>query len=181
MKNGTFLSIPNVLSLSRVGLAAAFVFNVQPGVRVSLIVAAALTDFLDGWLARRSRSQTRWGALLDPITDRMFVLCAVCVLLIERRITTTDYFVIISRDLMTAVGFIVAKLVTTLRPVEFRARLAGKLATSFQLAALVAIVLQHSLAGPLLIALALTSVVAIIDYTWLLWREREREGAGAGT
>lgn len=180
MPNGTFLSIPNVLSLSRVGLAAAFILSAQPRVRVGLIVAAALTDFLDGWLARRSKMQTRWGALLDPITDRMFVLCAVCVLLVERRITTLDYFVIISRDLMTAVGFIVAKVVTTLRPVTFRARFAGKLATSFQLATLVAVVLQHPLAQPLLAALALTSVIAILDYTLLLWRERERQGASAG-
>ena len=42
-----------------------------------VIGAAAATDFLDGWVARRVRATSRWGALLDPIADRVFVLTVV--------------------------------------------------------------------------------------------------------
>ena len=51
------------------------------GARVGLIGAAAATDFLDGWLARRVNAASRWGALIDPIADRFFVLTAVATML----------------------------------------------------------------------------------------------------
>jgi phosphatidylglycerophosphate synthase len=177
MAQAPFFSVPNILSLSRLGLAAAFVVSSTPGTRVGLVALAGATDFLDGWLARRSQSQSRWGALLDPITDRMFVLCALGVYLVEGVISTTEYFVIISRDLMTAIGFIVAKSVSWLRPVTFRARTAGKIVTALQLAVLIALIIRQDLVNMLLIALGITSVVAILDYTLLLWRERERSEA----
>ena len=174
MTTGPFLSTPNVLSLSRLGLAAAFVVSSHPMTRLGLVVVAGLTDFLDGWLARRSQSQSRWGALLDPLTDRMFVLSAVCVYLVEGVLTTSQYFVIISRDLMTAIGFIVAKSISWLRPVTFRARLAGKVVTSLQLATLVALIVRQEMVNGLVLVLGLASAVAILDYTLLLWRERAR-------
>jgi phosphatidylglycerophosphate synthase len=170
-------SIPNLLSLSRLGLAAAFVAFPVPNVRLGVVVAAALTDYLDGWLARRSNIVSRWGALIDPITDRIFVFTAVCVYLIGGTITTGQYFTIIARDLATAIGFIVARSVSWLRPVAFRARTAGKIVTALQLATLIALIIRQELVDTLILAVGLMSVVAIVDYTLLLWRERERTPA----
>jgi phosphatidylglycerophosphate synthase len=175
MARGSLQWIANLLSLSRLGLAAAFVASEEPRTRLGLIVAAAMTDVLDGWLARLTRSASRFGALLDPVADRMFVFLAVCVFLVERAITTGQYFVFIFRDLMTAIGFIVAKSVPWLRPVTFRARPAGKAVTVLQLVTLVALIVQPGYVDVLLIALGIASAVAVVDYTFLLWRERSRQ------
>lgn len=168
-------SIPNLLSLSRLALAVAFVAVSAPGQRVAIILVAALTDWLDGFLARRSKHTTRWGALLDPITDRIFVFTAVCVYLVERQFTWVEYLVVIFRDIMTAIGFIVARNVSWLRPITFRARLAGKVVTALQLLLLVAVLVQPALVDHLVLAIGVLAVVAVIDYTLLLWRERVRE------
>jgi phosphatidylglycerophosphate synthase len=174
MPHSALASIPNVLSLSRLVLAAVFVVVADPRVRLGLILAAALTDYLDGWLARRAKLTTRWGALLDPITDRIFVFTAVCVFLFERSLTTWQYFILIFRDVMTAIGFIVAKSVSWLRPITFRARLAGKLLTALQLLALTAVVVRPDLVPRLIPVIGILAVVAVVDYTMLLWRERVR-------
>ena len=72
MPDAALLNLPNVISLSRIVLAVAFVAMPDPRARVTLIVLAAISDFLDGWLARHSGSASRWGALIDPIADRAF-------------------------------------------------------------------------------------------------------------
>lgn len=170
-------SIPNLLSLSRLGLAVAFVAFPLPNVRLSLVVVAALTDYLDGWLARRAKITSRLGALIDPISDRIFVFTAVCVYLVNGTLTTGQYFAIIARDLATAIGFVVARSISWLRPVPFRARMAGKIVTTLQLVTLIALIIRQDLVNTLVIAVGLTSAVAIVDYTLALWRERVRTPA----
>lgn len=170
-------SIPNLLSLSRLALAVAFVAIPRPTARLALVLIAALTDYFDGWLARRAKLTTRWGALIDPISDRIFVFTAVCVYLVNGTLTTGQYFIIIARDLATAIGFIVARTISWLRPVPFRARMAGKIVTALQLATLIALIIRPDLVDSLVLAVGLTSAVAIVDYTLALWRERVRTAA----
>lgn len=174
MNRRVLVYVPNVISLTRLAMAAAFVMFPAPGARVALVLAASLTDFLDGWLARRAGLATKWGALIDPIADRMFVFTAVCVFLLEGSIGTAQYFMLIARDVMTAVGFLVARIVPWLRPVAFRARLSGKIVTTLQLLALLALLMQPHRAGTLITLVGITSLWAIVDYTLMLWRERER-------
>lgn len=173
MNGGSLLTLPNAISLSRLALAALFVLSDSPAVRVGLIVAASLTDFLDGWVARLRNTVSKWGALIDPIADRAFVLAAVSTFLVSGALTTTQYFILLSRDIATAVGFLVARTVSWLRPVRFRARLPGKLVTAFQLATMVTVLVSPSRVGILIRFVAVLSVIAIADYTLALWRERE--------
>lgn len=165
-------SIPNVVSLSRLVLAAAFVMNHDVNARIGIVLAAAVTDMLDGWLARRAGLTSRFGALIDPFADRVFVLVAVATFVYEGTMSTVEYFVMISRDLMTAVGFLVAKSVSWLKPVEFRARWSGKAVTALQMATFVALLKFPQYANPLIWAVGLVSLYSIVDYTWALWRER---------
>lgn len=167
-------SLPNLISLSRLLLAAAFVVTSQPDVRIVLVMIALATDYLDGWLARRARSMTRTGALLDPFADRVFVLVGVSVFLFEGTLSTLDYFVMISRDLMTAIGFLVARMMPSLRPVAFHARFPGKLVTVLQLATFIAILIRPASATPMIWVVAVASTWAIVDYTWALHRARIR-------
>jgi CDP-diacylglycerol---glycerol-3-phosphate 3-phosphatidyltransferase len=164
--------IPNVVSLSRVALAVAFVADHDVNARLGIVLAAAVTDMLDGWLARRVGMVTRFGALVDPFADRVFALVAVATFVYEGTLTTLQYFIMISRDLMTAVGFLVAKSVTWLKPVEFRARWSGKAVTALQIVAFLAALKAPQYLPALVWAVGAFSLYSIIDYTWSLWRNR---------
>jgi phosphatidylglycerophosphate synthase len=174
MNRDALFTVPNTVSLSRLVLAFAFVLVSDTRDRVALILSAGATDFLDGWIARHRNSETTSGALIDPLADRVFVLAAVSAYLVHDLISTTQYFIFLSRDLMTAIGFLVAKLVPKLKPVEFKARMMGKIVTVAQLGALLGVILVPQLTGYLIALIGILSAVAIVDYTLALWRARVR-------
>jgi len=136
--------LPNIISSSRVLLAAGF----------------AATDHVD--------------ARLDPIADRIFALVAVTTFLVMGALSPLGYFVMISRDIATAVGFLVAKSVSWLRPVEFKARLSGKIVTVLQLLAFGALLKAPQFVTPMLWLIGVASAYSIVDYTIALWRARAR-------
>src|SRR5829696_6797511 len=140
MSPSALFTLPNVISFARIPLAAAFWMATGTAERVAIISAASASDLLDGWLARRRNAATRWGALIDPVADRTFVFSAVCALLFGGQLTVAQYFVFLSRDIATAVGFLVARMISWLRTVTFQARPLGKVVTVLQLAALLAAV-----------------------------------------
>ena len=173
----SLVTLPNTVSLSRVLLALAFVLVPNPWARVILIVVAGLTDFMDGWLARHEKTESTAGALLDPLADRIFVFAAISTYLVEGQLTTGQYFLFLTRDIATAVGFLVAKIIPTLRPAVFRARLLGKLVTVVQLIALVTILILPELTDFLIVTIGIVSAASIVDYTIALWRGRARSVA----
>ena len=172
MERGKILTLPNSISLSRLLLALAFVLIDGNGQRLTLIIAAGATDFLDGWLARKGNSSSVAGALIDPIADRVFVLAAISSYLVEGRFSTAQYFIFLSRDIMTAVGFVVARFIPGLTASAFRARLLGKTVTVFQLACLVAVLVAPTWVQPLVLIIGALSAVSIVDYTAALERSR---------
>ena len=174
MSRRALFNLPNTISLSRVVLALAFVLVSEPWDRIALIAVAGFTDFMDGWLARHGKNESTAGALLDPLADRIFVFVAISIYLIEGVVTTGQYFIFLTRDLATAAGFIVAKIIPTLRPAVFRARLLGKIVTIVQLITLVAVVLLPELTDILIAAIGVVSAASIVDYTIALWRGRAR-------
>ena len=173
MSSSRVLTIPNLLSFARIPLAAAFVAVHGTGARLALIVAASVTDLLDGWLARRGGT-TRFGALLDPIADKTFILFALSAFLFAGTLGTADYFVILSRDLATAVGFLVAYWLPGLDPADFKARWPGKVVMVLQLAALFVLLLRPALIPWLVVPIAAFSTWAIVDYTLYLARVRTK-------
>lgn len=173
VKNSRVLTVPNLLSLTRLPLAAAFLLVDGRTARVALVGIASLTDFLDGWLARRGQT-SQLGALLDPIADKTFVFIAIAAFLIEGVVSVGEFLIVISRDLATAVGFIVAWLLPGLDPRAFRARWPGKVVTVLQLAALFVLLLRPTVFPVLVPLIAVASAAAIADYTLLLHRQRVR-------
>ncbi|MFO0569696.1 MAG: CDP-alcohol phosphatidyltransferase family protein [Polyangiaceae bacterium] len=78
---------PSLLSLARVPLAVAFLFALErPLIEAGILAAAGLTDVLDGWVARRNQQVTATGAVVDPITDKLFVLTVVLALVVTERL-----------------------------------------------------------------------------------------------
>lgn len=167
-------NVPNVISLSRMALAVAFVLISATPTRIFLIGAAALTDFLDGLVARLANQRSVVGALLDPIADRLFVLAAISAYLFSGLLGTGQLFIFISRDIATAIGFIVARIIPWLRPVTFRARLLGKAVTALQLVTLITVLVKPTATYGLIIAIGVLSAMSIFDYTLALWRARVR-------
>lgn len=177
MDRAAFFTLPNSVSLSRLFLALIFLLVDSSIGRASVIAAAAATDFLDGWLARRGKSVTVSGALIDPLADRAFVLTAVSAYLIDGILTTSQYFLFLSRDLATAIGFLVARLVPDLRPVVFQARMLGKIVTVLQLGTLVVVLFWPGFTDILVKIIAIVSLASIVDYTVALWKARRRSPA----
>jgi cardiolipin synthase len=170
---GELARLPNVLSLSRFLLAVLFV-PAGRAARIALIVLAGATDFLDGWLARRTNTTTRWGALVDPISDRVFVLVAIVVYILNAELSVAEALLLLSRDIATALGFVVARAVRSLRAVELKARLPGKIVTVLQLVTLLALAGGVKRLTPFIALVALASALAIADYTHALWRAKSR-------
>ncbi|EQD77206.1 CDP-diacylglycerol--glycerol-3-phosphate 3-phosphatidyltransferase [mine drainage metagenome] len=83
------MKLPNFLTALRIGLVPAFVLifwmpDVSAHVWAGLIFAiAGLTDWLDGYLARRLEQGSRFGVLFDPIADKMMVSAALLLLIQE--------------------------------------------------------------------------------------------------
>jgi phosphatidylglycerophosphate synthase len=174
MNRSALFTLPNTVSLSRVVLALAFVLVSEPWDRIALIAVAGFTDFIDGWLARHEKSESTTGALLDPLADRIFVFVAISTYLVEGLLTTGQYFIFLTRDLATAAGFIVAKIIPTLRPAVFRARMLGKIVTVVQLITLVTIIALPETTSVLILVIGLLSLASVVDYTIALWRGRTR-------
>jgi len=174
MKRGALLNLPNSISLSRLILALAFVLIDGRWERTTLIIAAGATDFLDGWLARLGNSSSVAGALIDPFADRVFVLSAVASYLVGGLLSTAQFFVFLSRDIATAIGFVVARFIPGLTASAFQARLLGKTVTILQLITLVTVLHFDKLTTPLVAIIGGLSAVSIVDYTLALERARVR-------
>ena len=74
-------TLPNLLSLIRLAGVPVFLWLVlgpeADGLALGLLVLSGITDFLDGWLARRLNQTTVLGQILDPVADRLYILAVV--------------------------------------------------------------------------------------------------------
>lgn len=80
-------TVPNILTTIRLlaapGVAVMFLYFNRPWadwLALALFVAAAITDFFDGYLARLWKQESRYGAMLDPIADKAMVVIAIMVI-----------------------------------------------------------------------------------------------------
>jgi len=107
-----FWTIPNILSLLRILLIFPILYLFRyPHLREHvfvLTVIAYFTDFLDGFLARKLRCQSRIGTLLDPIGDKLLAVTLAAVLYIKQEVPFLFFVVVAARDIIIAVGAIYA-------------------------------------------------------------------------
>ncbi|MFF1879371.1 CDP-alcohol phosphatidyltransferase family protein [Leifsonia sp. NPDC058230] len=105
-------TIPNVLSFVRLALVPVFLVFVirgQDALALLVLVVSSITDFLDGYLARRLNQVSRLGQLLDPAADRLYIFAALIGLAWRDVIPWWLVIVIVARDVMLAVlGVILA-------------------------------------------------------------------------
>jgi CDP-diacylglycerol--glycerol-3-phosphate 3-phosphatidyltransferase len=123
--------LPNALTIARFALVPVFVVLLARGddghswPAAIVFAIAAVTDQVDGWLARRLRVESQFGKYADPLADRLMIDVAVVMLFIEDRLPWPALVIIVGRDLLLVLGtrFVVP------RGYEFTVSFLGKLAT----------------------------------------------------
>ncbi|MEZ5815071.1 MAG: CDP-diacylglycerol--glycerol-3-phosphate 3-phosphatidyltransferase [Alphaproteobacteria bacterium] len=134
-------TIPNILTLGRMALLpvmiALFFLPMEwaAWTCLGLYAIGAVTDFLDGWIARRFNQQSEFGAMIDPISDKVFVVTIMLMLVAAGRI---DGLMVLSVVVIIVREFIVSGLREYLGPkgVKLPVTNLAKWKTTLQMAAL---------------------------------------------
>lgn len=181
-------SLPNLISFSRICCIPPFVFWVTQAhiynhyryFALIIMVCAALSDALDGYLARRNGEITRVGKYLDPIADKLLLVTA-CTLLSSDRLWGEPRFpnwlpaIVVFRDMFIAFGAFGLTLFTgkTLEPNTL-----GKMTTFFQISAVISVLLGDCIPLNIIIIscwlTAFFTFASIINYTYIGMKYRLR-------
>lgn len=161
---------PSLISFVRIPLAIAFPFvHDRPLVALGLLVASAASDMADGWWARRYHQATATGAVVDPITDKIFVLTVAATLVVAGDLSPLAVVLLSTREigeLPLVVWLSLDRGARKRRKEDPKANAPGKLATTLQFVAVIA-ALFHWSGTPVLIGVtALVGAVAAVTY----WR-----------
>jgi CDP-diacylglycerol--glycerol-3-phosphate 3-phosphatidyltransferase len=101
---GPFLTVPNLLSLSRLAVLPLFLWSVgRPGylwLTIGLVAYGIVSDLLDGYLARRLGQESEWGRLLDPLSDKLILASVFVFCYVARDLPLWIVILVIGRDLL---------------------------------------------------------------------------------
>ncbi|MCG6897419.1 MAG: CDP-diacylglycerol--glycerol-3-phosphate 3-phosphatidyltransferase [Thiocapsa sp.] len=164
---------PNILTMLRILLIPVFVIvfyaeaSWAPYVAAAVFGAAALTDWLDGYLARRWEQTSALGAFLDPVADKLMVAVAL-VLVVQ-----SDPRVLVALPAMVIIGreITVSALREWMAEIGARAKVAvsktGKIKTTAQMISIVLLILRDTAFGPWVYGLGLILLhVAAVLTLW---------------
>ena len=170
-----FFTLANQLTLLRLALIPFFAVAVL-GRRydwaLALLLAAGVSDALDGILARSLRQRTALGAYLDPIADKLLLSTGFVVLAIRGDVPWTLAILVLGRDVVIVAIALVLVLAAGLRPVP---SLYGKACTSAQVLAVIAVVAVQVIPGAALVwtkdlLLWLTAALTVLSGVHYAWR-----------
>ncbi|HYE31423.1 MAG TPA: CDP-diacylglycerol--glycerol-3-phosphate 3-phosphatidyltransferase [Methylomirabilota bacterium] len=140
------MNLPNKLTLSRFALTAVFLVIFCSGIKYSnslalvVFVAASLTDYFDGMIARRDKLVTSFGVLMDPLADKILTCSAFIAFVEEKKIAAWIVVVIVARELaITGLRLLAAN-----RQVVLAAERYGKHKTISQIVAIITILVALS-------------------------------------
>jgi len=177
-----FMTVANQITLVRIVLIPVFVvFAVYYSVSVraaapeewlrwaavAVFVIAAVSDGLDGWIARRFNQRSALGVVLDPIADKGLLLAAIITLsLYPWPVSLPLWFpvLVIARDVVILVGCGLLKFFTG--DVEVRPSILGKIATTLQMAAVAWVLLQIPEQQWVVWAAGLFTLLSGLGYMW---------------
>lgn len=188
-------TIPNLLTLLRMGLVPVFIIAVVDGAprrALAVFLLAGLTDALDGAIARFWNQKSLLGAYLDPIADKLLLMSGYIALSVPglnhgTQIPTWVTVLVIARDVLIVVVALVLYLAAEFR--SFPPSWVSKLNTLVQVAALVLVLLSSTLpslhsidmaAEVTLYAVAVLTVGSGLDYV-VRYARAMRKPAGTPT
>jgi CDP-diacylglycerol---glycerol-3-phosphate 3-phosphatidyltransferase len=163
------LNLPNTLTVIRILLVPVVVVALLDetpngdAIAAAVFALAALTDTLDGYIARQRDAVTTFGKLMDPIADKLLVAAALIALVSLNRLAAWIAMVIIARE-FAVTGL---RMVAAEQGVVIQASWLGKLKTTLQVAAIICLIAFHP--APLAVDLLVYAAVAVtvisgIDY-----------------
>ncbi len=156
------LNLPTILTLSRIAIIPFFVviyylpFKESALICTILFVVAAITDWLDGFIARRYNMTSRFGAFLDPVADKLTV-AVVLILLVDRNPTPyPDLFMAIPAVIIIGREITISALREWMAKIGEGTKMAvnwnGKVKTTAQLVALPMMIYREPLFGVIPVA-----------------------------
>ena len=179
-------NIPNLLTWLRIVLIPVFVgifflpADTIPlhliNVSATLVFAlAAITDWFDGWLARKWNQTSAFGAFLDPVADKLMVAAALIVLVELERVGTVVALIIIGREI--AISALREWMAAMGESKSVGVAMIGKLKTGFQMAAILFLLyadplfgLDSMLVGTILVWIAvILTLVSMAYYLRAAW------------
>lgn len=125
-----FVTASNLISILRGVMTIPVVWALLSNERTVAIVlcfVAALTDWLDGYVARRTGTVSEWGMILDPLADKILVGAVVAVLTVQEVLPLWFVALIVGRDVVILLG---AMYATSRAKIVLPSLMSGKLAVS---------------------------------------------------
>lgn len=189
------MTLPNLLTLLRIALIPVlFVVFWLPYEWVNpvcsmLFTAAAITDWFDGYLARKLDQYSNFGEFLDPVADKLMVVAALILILIDR----PTLWMVIPVTVIIGREIVISALREWMAEVGMRAAvkvsMLGKLKTTFQMFAIGFLLWEHPLFGipiyaigyALLQVAAALTLVSMFIYLRAAWPHITAAGARPGT
>ncbi len=195
-------NIPNILTLFRIALIPVFIgIYYLPDATLSLhykhvfgtfiFWLASITDYFDGYLARRLNQHSAFGAFLDPVADKLMVTAALVVLVYNRQLDPYLHldaliaFIIIGREI--AISALREWMAKVGESKSTAVSMLGKVKTTFQMLAIMFLLYQERLFGVdtawvgawLIYIAAILTLWSMIYYMLLAWRGLEgKQSAG---
>ncbi|MDP3561097.1 MAG: CDP-diacylglycerol--glycerol-3-phosphate 3-phosphatidyltransferase [Legionellaceae bacterium] len=176
--------LPNLFTLLRILLIPVFIiifylpFSSSHAVAAIIFAVASVTDWLDGFLARKLHQTSPFGAFLDPVADKLLVACSLLMLVgsCDLRYITIPAIVIVGREI------VISALREWMAEIGKRASVAvgyvGKIKTFMQMLAIIILIAFHSstslwgIAGVILLYLsAIMTIWSMIAYLKIAWPE----------
>lgn len=167
------MNLPNKLTILRVLMIPFFVLfmlmditgTADKWIAVTLFIVASLTDFLDGYIARKYNLVSNFGKFMDPLADKLLVSAAMICLVEMGRLQAWIVIVIISREFIIS-GF---RLIASDNGVVIAASYWGKFKTVFQMAMIIVLICNlggvFGVVETILIWVSLIlTIVSLVDY-----------------
>ncbi|MEE9448285.1 MAG: CDP-alcohol phosphatidyltransferase family protein [Arenicellales bacterium] len=162
--DAVFSQIPNLLTLSRMFMVPVVIVLLDSRqYEFALIVffIAGVTDGLDGWIAKKFELQSTFGAMLDPIADKLLLVSTYAMLAVLGDIPFWLLVLVVFRDVMIVGGYWV--LIAMDKKVEIQPIWMSKFNTLFQIILVVLVLMHH--AHWLALESVLPFVIAIVVFT----------------
>jgi len=137
------LNLPNSLTIARIVIIPLFTIAViykRYDYALYMFIAAALTDALDGFIARLTNQKTELGTFLDPLADKFLLVTSFIIFSINGWLPKWLAITVISRDVIVVIGWVLVYLITHISNVK--PTVTGKAAIAMQLALLCYVLLK---------------------------------------
>jgi len=162
--------LPNSLTILRLILAFVFPFSPEQ-YRLAIVFIALATEYLDGALCRWFNLGSPFGALLDPIADKCFVLVVAVIMFLETEISWWQFLLFGSRDMAVFCGALFVAWEKNWRAFfNVVPRVLGKVATVFQFMVFMCFVGLDVIPQWVLFCAITFSVLSAVDYTYLFFK-----------